>query len=314
MMEQWYDVKFRGIMGSGRQDIKEVVILGRKLRWTHEGLEYEADPRHRREIMKATGLQRGSKAVAGAAIMSKEAEDGDVRELVHDEKKEYRAAAARFNYLGLDRPDLQYATKEICQEMSRPTARGRRKIKHAARYLLEAARLVWKFGELDEEIDWIDVFVDSDWAGDSTTRRSTSGGMVVVGGVAIKHWSRTQKGRSLSSSEAEYYAIVSGSAEGLAMQAMAEELGWKLKVRVWTDSSGAKSAVSRRGLGKMRHIELKYLWIQEAVQRKRIYMRKILGKINPADHLTKPQGRKEFEVLLKGVGGELRQEDGGDGD
>ena len=168
--------------------------------------------------------------------------------------------------------------------------------------------MVWKFDDKGEETLWIDVLADTDWAGDATTRRSTSGGMIAVGDVAIKHWSRTQKGRSLSSTEAEYYAVVSGSAEGLAVQAMAHELGWTLKVRVWTDSSGAKSAVSKRGLGKMRHIELKYLWIQEAVQRKRVYMRKIWGKINPADHFTKAQSKKEYEELLRQNGGEFRLE------
>ena len=87
---------------------------------------------------------------------------------------------------------------------------------------------------------------------------------------------------------------------------MAEEMGWKTKVRVWTDSSDAKSAASKRGLGKMKHIELKYLWVQEAVQRKRITMKKVLGTLNPADHLTKPQSKKEYEERLREVGGELR--------
>ena len=70
----------------------------------------------------------------------------------------------------------------------------------------------------------LDVCVDSDWAG-STDRKSTSGGMVCVDEAAIKHWSRTQKARALSSGEAEYYAIVTGSAEGLGMQSLATDLG-----------------------------------------------------------------------------------------
>ena len=104
----------------------------------------------------------------------------------------------------------------------------------------------------------LDVYVDSDWAG-STDRKSTSGGMVCVSGAAIKHWSRTQKARALSSGEAEYYAIVTGSAEGLGMQSLAIDLGWKFQVVVHTDSSTAKSVAGRRGLGRMRHVELKYL-------------------------------------------------------
>ena len=34
---------------------------------------------------------------------------------------EYRALAARLNYLALDRPDLQFATKEIARHMAAPT-------------------------------------------------------------------------------------------------------------------------------------------------------------------------------------------------
>ncbi len=40
LLESWWDVKFRGIMGSNDGDIKEVTILGRILRWTANGLEY----------------------------------------------------------------------------------------------------------------------------------------------------------------------------------------------------------------------------------------------------------------------------------
>ena len=50
------------------------------------------------------------------------------------------------------------------------------------------------------------------------------------------------------------------------------------------------------------------LWIQEAVQRKRIVMRKIKGSMNPADHSTKPQNKSEYEELLKTVGGEIRSD------
>ena len=81
----------------------------------------------------------------------------------------------------LDSSDIQYAVKEICREMSRPTVGGRRKIKHVARYLAGAERMVWTFGDFDEEVMWIDVMVDSDWAGDLPTRRSTCGGSVVAG-------------------------------------------------------------------------------------------------------------------------------------
>ena len=79
-MRVWYVIKDRGTMGSGKNEIKEVTILGRKVRWTAEGLEYEADVRHRRRIMEVEGLEEDSKAVPSPAVK----EDNSKAEL--DEK------------------------------------------------------------------------------------------------------------------------------------------------------------------------------------------------------------------------------------
>ena len=247
-MEEWYDIKDRGTMGSGMAEIKEVTILGRTVRWTAEGIEYEADDGHRKKLMEAEGLEEDSKVAPGPAVkMDDEKEKLDEEELEASERKGFRGTAARMNYLGQDRSDIQYGVKEICQGMSKPSVGGRAKIKRLVRYLGGAKRLVWKYGEkeTDEETVWVDVYVDSDWA-TGWKRKSTSGGMIVVDGVGIKHWSRTQKARALSSGEAEYYALVTGSAEGLGLQSLAEELGWTVKVRVWTDSSAGKSVAMRR--------------------------------------------------------------------
>ena len=65
----------------------------------------------------------------------------------------------------------------------------------------------------------IDAISDSDWAGDKASRKSTSGGLLVVGGVAVKSWSITQKSIATSSAEAEYYALTKAIAEGLGLQA-----------------------------------------------------------------------------------------------
>ena len=146
----------------------------------------------------------------------------------------------------------------------------------------------------------LDVCVDSDWAG-STDRKSTSGGMVCISGANMKHWSRTRKARALSSGQTEYYAIVTGSAGGLGVQSLAIDLGWSFRVIVHTDSSTAKSVAGRRGLGKMRHVELNYLWVQEAVSKGRIRIEKIPGYHNQAGILAKPKERRELGRLLAKV-------------
>ena len=129
--------------------------------------------------------------------------------------------------------------------MSKPSEGGKARIKRIARYLLGAQRLVWHYGmdSGDEEKLKIDVYVDSDWAS-GWSRKSTSGGVVLVNGAGVKHWSRTQKARALSSGEAEYYAMVTGCAEGLGMQSIAKDLGWESEVCIWTDSSAAKQSAT----------------------------------------------------------------------
>ena len=70
----------------------------------------------------------------------------------------------------------------------------------------------------NEEVN-VDVHVDSSCAS-GPERKSTSGGIMMVSGTVVKHGSRTQATRALSTAEAEYYAVVTGAAEGLGMQSL----------------------------------------------------------------------------------------------
>ena len=103
----------------------------------------------------------------------------------------------------------------------------------------------------------------------------------------LKTWSSTQAGIAMSSAEAEYYALIEGSVRGMGLQSMMREMGLAKGLVLRTDSSAAKSYLSQRGLGRMRHIDVKDLWLQEAVCRGRIRMEKVSGKENPADIFTK---------------------------
>ena len=92
----------------------------------------------------------------------------------------YRALAARCNYLAQDRPDLAYSSKELCREFSVPTVVSFRKLKRLVRYLCGMPRLVYKY-KWQNLPSVVDVYVDTDFAGCKDTRRSTSGGVVMVG-------------------------------------------------------------------------------------------------------------------------------------
>ena len=103
----------------------------------------------------------------------------------------FRALAARANYLALDRPEIGYATKELCRYFATPTKTGVEQLKRLVRYLAGAPRLVWKF-DFQEDSNELVTYVDTDFGGCHVTRRSTSGGAATRGAHLVKHWSTTQ--------------------------------------------------------------------------------------------------------------------------
>jgi hypothetical protein len=201
----------------------------------------------------------------------------------------FRSGAARANYLAMDRPDLSFATKELCRRMSAPVTADAAALRRVARYLADEPRLVYLFEwQMESEFN---AFVDTDFAGCVKTRKSTSGGCAMMGSHLIKHWSTTQKVVTLSSGEAELAGIVKGTAEALGLQSLAVDLGCEVKVRVHADSAAAIGICKRSGIGRVRHLAVGQLWIQEKVRSGEITLLKVLGTENPADLLTKHLAR-----------------------
>ena len=91
----------------------------------------------------------------------------------------FRAAAARANYLSADRVDIQFAAKEVCRWMSKPTKNAWAALKRLCRYLVGLPRMIFRYAF--QEVQGIEVFTDTDWAGCPKTRKSTSGGILMIG-------------------------------------------------------------------------------------------------------------------------------------
>ncbi len=285
-MKEWYEIKVKARRGSDPQDDKEVDVLGRIIRCTLEGFEYEADPKHRVKVMEALGFDHNTKGLSVNGRVE-EPTEGEA-ELEAGEVTSFRALAARLNYLAQDSPDVQFAAKEVCRDMARPNQGSWRRLKALARFLLERETVIWKFAWQEGEPE-LALYSDSDWAGCRRTRRSTSGGVVMLGGHCVKAWSSTQAPIALSSAEAEYYAMVEASTRAMGLRTMLREVGVKTSgpIFLYSDSSAARSFASRRGLGRMRHMEVRHLWLQSAVAGQEVLVRRVSGEDNPADLLTK---------------------------
>ena len=126
----------------------------------------------------------------------------------------------------------------------------------------------------------------------------------MMGGHCVKSWSATQKSITLSSGEAELVAAVKMSCELIGMCQLAKDWGRDLKAKIWVDSAAALGIVNRRGNGKLRHVRVGMLWIQERVEDGDLEVAKVKGTENPADLMTKHLSKA---VITTHLGG-LRQE------
>ena len=125
----------------------------------------------------------------------------------------------------------------------------------------------------------------------------------MLGAHMLKAWSSTQPTITLSSGEAELHGVARASAAGLGMLALLADFGAKLPMMVWTDSTASIDICKRQGLGKVRHLAVQDLWVQQRVRAGDFELYKILGERNPADLFTKfglPPERVEMLLQLLG--------------
>ena len=197
-----------------------------------------------------------------------------------EEKAKYQTQAARANYLCLDRPDISYATKECMRRMAEPTKADMVALKRLGRYLKGRQRLVsiFKYGG---KPGGLVVEGDSDHAGCIKTRKSTSGGVIRWGDHVLKWWSKTQPTIALSSGEAELAAMVKATSEGMGMVAIMAEFGIEAELTVKSDAIAAIGIVRRQGLGRIRHLAVADLWIQQRSKEGSVYYENFQEKTIP---------------------------------
>ena len=148
----------------------------------------------------------------------------------------------------------------------------------------------------------VEAWSDSDWAGCQQSRKSSSGGVLQIGGHTLKAYSATQNIIALSSAEAELYALVKAASSAMGLVSTAGDFGEHLGIRVNADSSAAIGIVYRQGLGKVRHLDVQQLWLQQKVMRKELKVNKVLGLENCADLMTKFLASNAIEKILEDMG------------
>ena len=92
------------------------------------------------------------------------------------------------------------------------------------------------------------------------------------------------------------------------MRSFLKDLGIEITepIAIRTDASAAIGIANRVGIGKVRHIEVNQLWLQEKVYQGEITIHKVKGEENIADALTKNVERKTLEEHIRLAGVEIR--------
>ena len=131
----------------------------------------------------------------------------------------------------------------------------------------------------------------------------------MVGAHCIKYWSKTQANIVLSTAEAELVALVKGTCEAKGVINVLQDLTGEDagRIGVYTDASAAIGIVQRKGAGKVRHIDVGMLWIQQHCKNGTVEVKKVAGKSNPADIFTKAVPAEVMWGHMKAMGFDSRE-------
>ena len=268
-------------------------------------------------LVKLMSPLRRSKTPGAVEVDGAEMKESDER------RTTYQSAVGTLLYMAGDWPDIQFQVKELASKLQNPTEKAWLSLKRLVGSLAmtmdthvvmrsqvknnsfrNRARGLTTAPMFEEQEDaWLlEATCDSDWSGNKATRSSTSAGCIFLAGNWIDAYARTQKNITLSSAESEYVALVSGASEGLLLKTVIEHLTQeKVVLVVYGDNSSSLAIAQREGVGKLKHLSGRLLWLQQR-QGRDLALRKLDTATNPSDLGTKSLTGKRLNMLMFLIG------------
>ena len=212
----------------------------------------------------------------------------------------YRSALGSMIFYGLDREDVQGEINILGAYLQHPTAACMAALKRVLRYLL---------GTRDGRIEMhkpthgepgkvlLEGSSDADWGDEQATRRSKTSGHIEADGCPLYGFVRRQGATATSSAVAEFYAATGVSEELLLFKEILTFFGYVVDCVLLLDANAAKGISMRLGCGRIKHLEVRSLWLQEAVARLLLRVGRIPSLRNPADLGTKVFSADRLQLL-----------------
>jgi len=215
----------------------------------------------------------------------------------------YRRIVGSLIYMTITRPDLNYAVGVVSQFMQTPQKPHLDAVRRILRYIKHTLQC-GIFYEAKSQLQ-VHGHTDTDWAGNVSNRRSTSGFMFSFGSGAVSWSSKKQPTVALSSTEAEYRGATITACEVVWLQKLLSDLGQSVDAHVVIYCDNISSILLANNpvyYARTKHIEVHYHFIKEKVLAKEIDLIHVSTEDQVADIFTKALGTDKLRKFRKMLG------------
>jgi hypothetical protein len=215
----------------------------------------------------------------------------------HVDATKYRAIIGSLMYLTASRPDIVFAVSKCARYQANPKESHMKAAKRILRYVKTKPRLgLWypMYGSFD-----FVAYTDSDFGGDDSDRKSTSGGCQFLGGRIVSWQCKKQTSVAQSSCEAEYIAAGYCCSQVLWIQQQLRDYGMNISnTPICIDNKSAIDITKNpKNFKVTKHIDIKYHFIRDCFEKKFIHLEKVITNDNLADLYTKAFDGPRLEKL-----------------
>ncbi|GJR26924.1 putative ribonuclease H-like domain-containing protein [Tanacetum coccineum] len=214
----------------------------------------------------------------------------------------YRSMIGSLMYLTASRPDIMFAVCACARFQVSPKTSHLLAVKRIFRYLKGKPSLGLWYSK-DSPLELV-AYTDSDYAGATLDRKSTTGGCQFLGNRLISWQCKKQTVVATSTTEAEYVAAANCCGQVLWIQNQLLDYGYNfMSTIIYIDNTSTICIIENPVQhSKTKHIEIRHHFIRDCNSKKLIQMAKIDTQLNVADLLTKGFDAGRFQYLVSSIG------------
>lgn len=224
-----------------------------------------------------------------------------------DDNKEYRKIIGMLLYVATNsRPDISASVCILAQRIENPRLLDINEAKRVIKYLNGTKGFKLSISTSQQiSNQMVLAYSDANWAEDRSSRKSNSGMIVQINGGTVAWSSRKQDVVSLSSTEAEFYALAETAKEVAWVTKILAELNVSTSdpVKIMSDNQSCiKMIENEKFSNRTKHIDTRYHYVKDMIGKKEIVLEYCPTEYNVADLFTKPLAGTKISFLRELAG------------